>query len=87
MKNYIIGTKDRENIIISDKEVVENAISQEKDGIKPHYCFYDHKNKEKVTPAGWLVWSSLNYGCGVVYRRSDGEMIVCTGIQSDFCYC
>lgn len=39
------------------------------------------------TPAGWLIWSTFEDGCGVVYRRSDGKMIVVTGWQGEFCYC
>lgn len=87
MKNYIIGTKNGKNIVVSEKEIIENALEQEKQGIKPCYSFYDYKSGKKVTPPGWLVWSSFSYGCGVVYRRADGEMIVCTGIQGDFCHC
>jgi hypothetical protein len=37
--------------------------------------------------AGWLVWSLSDGGCGVVYRRKDGKMIITTGLQGDFCYC
>lgn len=40
-----------------------------------------------MTPAGWLVWSLSDGGCGVVYRRKDGKMIITTGLQGDFCYC
>ena len=35
---------------------------------------------------GWLVWSDKIYGCGVVYRRDDGKMVIVTGVQGDFCY-
>lgn len=38
------------------------------------------------TPSGWLVWSIWADGCGVVYRRSDGKMIVLAGMQGDFAY-
>lgn len=69
-----------------DEEIIENALQQEKDGIKPHYSFYDYKGGEKVTPPGWLIWST-NSGCGVVYRRNDGKMIITIGMQGDFCYC
>lgn len=86
MKNYIIGTKNGRNILASEKEIIKNALEQEEHGIKPHYSFYDYKKGEKVTPSGWLVWSSLNYGCGIVYRRKDGKMIITVGVQGDFCY-
>lgn len=86
MKNYIVCIKNGRNILTSKKGIIENALEQKKQGTKPHYSFYDYKNHEKVTPPGWLVWSSFSYGCGVVYRRADGKMIVCTGVQGDFCY-
>ena len=82
---YIIGTKNGFNITATASEIINNALSQEKKGVKPHYSFYDYKNKKAITPAGWLVWSSLNHGCGVVYRRNDGKMIIVTGSQGDFC--
>ena len=53
--------------------------------IAPKQGFYDYKNKKPVTPAGWLIWS-LRDGCGVVYRRHDGKMIIVTGRQGEFCY-
>lgn len=74
------------NKIITEREAIDNALQQEKEGIQPHYSFYDYKAKEKITPAGWLVWSTYEDGCGVVYRRSDGKMIVVTGWQGDFCF-
>ena len=74
------------NKIITEREAIDNALQQKKEGIQPHYSFYDYKAKEKITPAGWLVWSTSEDGCGVVYRRSDGKMIVVTGWQGDFCF-
>ena len=86
-KRFCGYKKDGSQLILSDAEIIENALEQEKSGIKPHYAFYNYKNHEKVTPAGWLVWSLSDGGCGVVYRRKDGKMIINTGTQSDFCYC
>lgn len=74
------------NRIITESEAIENALTQEKAGIIPHYSWYDYKEKEAVTPPGWLIWSSWSDGCGVVYRRSDGKMIVLAGIQWGFIY-
>ena len=76
--------KNGAQLLLSDDEIINNAIEQEKSGIKPHYAFYDYKKNEKVTPAGWLVWSLFDGGCGVVYRREDGKMIICAGVQGDF---
>lgn len=85
-KYYIIGTdkKAKKDIIASRDEIIKNALDQEAAGIAPLYCFYDHKRKERVTPAGWLVWSTYDRGAGVVYRRHDGQMIIVTGWQGDF---
>ena len=82
-----LGRKnDGTMLMATDEEIIENALQQEAAGIDPHYAFYDYKKKETVTAPGWLVWS-LRDGCGVVYRRNDGKMIICTGVQSDFVYC
>lgn len=78
--------KDGSQLLLTDAEIIQNALDQEKEGVKPHYACYDYKKKEVVTPAGWLVWSLFDGGCGVVYRREDGKMIICTGWQSEFCY-
>lgn len=84
---YCGRQKNGKALLLTDDEIINNALEQEKSGIKPHYAFYDYKNHEKVTPAGWLVWSLRDGGCGVVYRRKDGKMIITTGLQGDFCYC
>lgn len=84
---YCGRQKNGKALLLTDDEIINNALEQEKSGIKPHYAFYDYKNHEKMTPAGWLVWSLSGGGCGVVYRRKDGKMIITTGLQGDFCYC
>ena len=84
---YCGRQKSGKALLLTDNEIINNALEQEKAGIKPHYVFYDYKKHEKVTPAGWLVWSLSDGGCGVVYRRKDGKMIITTGLQGDFCYC
>lgn len=33
-----------------------------------------------------MIWTSYNHGCGVVYRRKDGKMVLLTGVQGDFAY-
>ena len=78
--------KNGAQLLLADDEIINNALEQEKSGIKPHYAFYDYKKHEKITPADWLVWSLSDGGCGIVYRREDGKMIICTGVQGDFCY-
>ncbi len=83
---YSIGIKNNKIISVSKKEIIENALQQEKQGFKPHYVFYDYKKKEPMHNPGWLVWSDKIYGCGVVYRRDDGKLIIVTGVQGDFCY-
>ena len=85
-RNFLLHFKSG-NRIFTEKEIIENALQQESEGIQPHQSLYAYKAKEKITPVGWLVWSTVEDGCGVVYRRSDGKMIVVTGWQGDFCYC
>ena len=72
------------NRLATESEVIQNALDQEKDGVKPKYAFRDYKTGETATPPGWLVWSTYADGCGVVYRRSDGKYMLVTGWQGDF---
>lgn len=83
--NRIFCNASGKNFIFSEKEIIENALQQETDGIKPRFCWYDCRKKEKSTPPGWLVVSMFS-GCCVVYRRNDGKMVILTGRQGDFCY-
>lgn len=79
-------SKDGSTVWATYKEVFENAMQQEKDGIKPSYCYSDYKTRETITPPGFLIWS-LNGGCGVVYRREcDNKLILVEGMQGDFIY-
>ena len=84
-RTFIIKRQNKPNLILKESEIIENALQQEAEGIEPHYSFYDYKSREAITPAGWLIWSTLS-GCGVCYRRTDGKMIIVTGMQGDFCY-
>ena len=81
-KLYCIGTKNGKIITATTKEIINNALQQESEGIAPSYKFR-YKDGD-YSPAGWLVWSSFHYGVGVVYRRKDGKMIIITGLQGDF---
>lgn len=47
--------KDGTQLLLTDDEIINNALEQEKQGIKPHYCFYDYKEEKATTPPGWLV--------------------------------
>ena len=42
MKRFCGYKKDGSQLMLSDAEIIENALNQEKDGIKPHYAFYDY---------------------------------------------
>lgn len=84
MRKYILNCKDH-NQMITEDEAIQNALDQEKEGIKPSFIWYDSRRKETVGRPGWLVWSTWADGCGVVYRRDDGKMILATGWQGDFC--
>lgn len=83
-RKYILHTRNGVELV-TESQAIENALQQEKAGIQPLYCWYDSKAGENVTPPGWLVWSTWADGCGVVYRRHDGKMILITGMQGDFC--
>ena len=82
---YIVKRQNKENLILKESEIIENALQQKSEGIEPHYSFYDYKKREAVTPAGWLIWSTYD-SCGICYRRTDGKLIIVTGRQGDFCY-
>lgn len=77
-KIYIIKRQGKDDLIYKGSEIIQNALEQEKQGIEPHYAWYDYKKHKALTPAGWLVWSAYD-GCCVVFRRSDGKMIIQTG--------
>lgn len=74
------------SLLFKDADLINNALYQEQNGIKPHYVWYDYKTQKPITPKGWLVISNIEK-CIVVYRRSDGKMIINEGVQGDFCYC
>lgn len=81
--NYVLHTKNGIELV-TESQAINNALDQEKSGVIPRYSFRDYKTGEKLTPPGWIVWSTFADGCGVVYRRSDGKMIITTGFQGDF---
>lgn len=83
---YNLGYKNGKAQLYTSEQIIENALQQEREGIEPHFTWYDYKTREPITPPGWLVWSTMD-GCGVVYRRHDGKMIIVTGWQGDFVYC
>lgn len=74
------------NRIITESEAIANAEEQKAKGIKPHFVLYDRLHDEKLSLPGWLIWSTWDYGVGVVVPRDDGKMVVLTGWQSDFAY-
>lgn len=81
--NYVLHAKNGV-VLVTESQAINNALDQEKSGVIPRYSFLGYKTGENLTPPGWLVWSTFADGCGVVYRRSDGKMIVTTGFQGDF---
>lgn len=86
-KTILLHLKDG-NRLFKVSELIEEAKRQELDGVKPHYSYYNYKKAEKVTPLGWLVYSTFADGCGVVYKMSDtsDKYILVTGWQGDFCF-
>lgn len=83
-RSYILHLKN-DTKIITESDAIKNAEEQEKEGVQPRYAFRDYKTGQNLTAPGWLVWSTYADGCGVVYRRKDGRMILTTGTQGDFC--
>lgn len=84
--NRIFYDKSGKNFVFSEKEIIENALQQEREGINPRFCWYDYQKKEKITPPGWCVVSMYSGVC-VVFRREDGRLVILEGRQGDFCYC
>ena len=41
-EKYIVGTRNSAVLVYTAEEIIENALEQEKQGIKPHYAFYDY---------------------------------------------
>lgn len=82
---YILHRKGCAAELVTAKQAINNALAQEESGIIPRYAFRDYKTGENLTPPGWLIWSTYADGCGVVFRRNDGKMIITTGTQGDFC--
>ena len=85
MRKFLIHTKNG-NQIITEEEAIKNARDQEKSGLAPAYSFYDFRKKETITPPGWLIWSTYEDGCGVVYRGTGGAFHLVTGCQGDFIF-
>ena len=63
---YCGRQKNGKALLLTDNEIINNALEQEKSGIKPHYCFYDYKEKKATTSPGWLIWSLNNGGCALL---------------------
>ena len=83
-RKILLHLKDG-NKIYSESELIEEGKRQEKEGVKPMYCFWDYKHNEPITSAGWLVYSTYEDGCGVVYRiQGDGDYRLVTGWQGEF---
>ncbi len=80
-RNFVIHSREKGTMILSETECIKNALEQEKAGVRPSYAWRD---KESTLSPGWLVWSTWEDGAGVVVRRSDGKMYVQTGWQGDF---
>ena len=80
---YIIHRQDGNNQIIKASEAIQNAMEQERDGVKPTYKY----RVSDDIPAGWLIWSTWEDGAGVVCKRpEDGKYIILTGWQGEFAF-
>lgn len=45
--NRIFYDKSGKNFVFSEKEIIENALQQEREGINPRFCWYDYQKKKK----------------------------------------
>lgn len=57
MNNIKIGMGYDRNghfLTATEDEIIENALMQEKEGIKPHYAWYDYKKKKSLLRQGGL---------------------------------
>lgn len=39
-------------LLFTDADLINNALHQEQNGIKPHYAWYDYKTQKPITPKG-----------------------------------
>ena len=46
---YIIGEKDGKLLTATESEIINNALEQERNGVNPHFAFYDYKSARSVT--------------------------------------
>lgn len=83
MKTYIMYDRNWKLTIFTEAEIIQNAKEQEAAGYTPRYA--RRYGKDDYSPAGWLVCSSYNSGCIVVYKRaSDNKYIITKGCQGDY---
>ena len=81
MRTFGLHTKSGYKLI-TEAEAIANAMEQKKNGVEP---MYKQRIKDCISPAGWLVWSTWDDGCGVVYEHpKTGKAILVTGWQGDF---
>lgn len=61
-KLYLIGEKDGKIITATESEIINNALEQEKDGVNPHFAFYDYKNQRPIGNKGYYPrWNLYVY--------------------------
>lgn len=52
---YVIGEKNGKCITATVKEILTEALRQERNGIIPHYAFWDYENNKAITTPGWMI--------------------------------
>ena len=83
---YTIHTREKGILHLKESEIIANAKEQESKGIKPSYSFYGRDFDDIITPAGWLIWSTWEDGCGVCYKTANGNYGIVTGWQGEFVF-
>lgn len=75
---YLLHTRNGARLY-TRAEIIENARQQENAGIIPRYRYNDGS-----TPPGWLVWSTMEDGAGVVYKLAPEKYGIISAWQGEF---
>lgn len=75
------------NKVFTKEELIQNALDQEKSGVKPSYALYNHGSKKVISPKGWLIYSTWEDGACIAVRKNKDEIVLLHGWQADFCFC
>ena len=83
--NTVIHTKENGIMILTETDILKNALQQKRQGIKPHYCY--NFGKGELSRPGFLVYSTFSDGAGVYVLNADetGGILI-KGWKGEFQY-